>query len=315
MSLLVKRAGILSTIQDLGRFGFRRFGVNTGGAMDHMAVRYVNLLLGNEENAAVVEMHFPAGEIVFEESCFFAIGGADMAPVLDSNTIVNWRVYRAERGSTLKFLEKRRGSRTYLAVGGGLAAERWLGSSSTNLAAGVGGYRGRRLQNGDRIKLYLFDGRSPKTNRFISNTIIPLYSSFPTLRVVTGSEFGSLKPSSRGNFETQEFTVTTRADRMGFHLNGDPILLKTTGEMLSSGVTFGTVQLLPDGHLVILMADHQTAGGYPRIAHVIARDHSTASQLEPGNKVTFRTVTLVEAEALYFEQIQDLSRLRIACRR
>lgn len=102
---------------------------------------------------------------------------------------------------------------------------------------------------------------------------------------------------------------------MGFHLNGDPILLKTTGEMLSSGVTFGTVQLLPDGHLVILMADHQTAGGYPRIAHVIARDHSTASQLEPGNKVTFRTVTLVEAEALYFEQIQDLSRLRIAYRR
>lgn len=313
MSLLVKKSGILTTVQDLGRFGYRRFGINTGGAMDRTAVRLINLLLGNNENAPVVEMHFPAAEIEFEADCEFALGGADHAPSIDSLEIENWRVRSGKAGSVLRFAEKRRGARSYLAVRGGFEAESWLGSSSTNLTAGVGGHSGRRLQNGDRLATKGSNTGSNASNGFISPTLIPRYSPFPTLRVTAGHEIRHLKPASQAGFGSQEYTITNRSDRMGYRLSGEQLFLKKPAEMISSAVTFGTIQLLPDGQMVILMADHQTAGGYPRVAHVIERDLPVAAQLGPSDKVAFRLITLAEAEALYFEQQRDLALLRTAC--
>ena len=167
--------------------------------------------------------------------------------------------------------------------------------------------------NGDRLEIEEHAEIPVAPSRFISSAVIPRYSSFPTLRVTAGYEFEHLSAASRDDFEKQEYAVTSRSDRMGFRLEGKPLILKKRVDMISSAVNFGTIQLLPDGQMVILMADHQTAGGYPRIAHVIERDLSVAAQLGSGDNVAFHIVTLAEAEALYFEQQRDLSLLRTAC--
>ena len=142
---------MLTTVQDLGRNGFRRFGINPNGAMDKTAARLINILLGNNETEAVIEMHFPAPEILFEEEAIFALGGANFGAKLNDETIENWKIHFAESGSVLKFTEKIFGNRCYLAVKGGFKIEKWLGSASTNLTANIGGFDGRKLEKGDRI--------------------------------------------------------------------------------------------------------------------------------------------------------------------
>src|SRR5580765_6273619 len=137
MSLLIKKAGILDTIQDRGRFGYRRLGINPNGPMDPTAVRLLNTLLGNHESSAVIELHFPAGDFVFQRSTSFAVGGADFGPELSGHTISNWKIYNAANGDVFKFRQKRSGNRAYIAVLGGFAGDDWLGSLSTNLVATV----------------------------------------------------------------------------------------------------------------------------------------------------------------------------------
>ena len=159
MSLLIKKQGLLSTIQDLGRNGFRRFGINPNGAMDKTAARLINILLGNNETEAVIEMHFPAPEILFEEETMFALGGANFGAKLNDESIENWKIQFAESGSILKFSEKIFGNRSYLAVKGGFKIEKWLASASTNLTANIGGFDGRKLETGDRIEF----NQKPKT--------------------------------------------------------------------------------------------------------------------------------------------------------
>ena len=247
MSLLIQKAGILSTVQDLGRFGHRRFGINTGGVMDRTAVRLINILLGNDESTAVLEMHFPASEIVFETACTFAVGGADFSPELDQLLIQNWRSYSAEPGSVLRFSQKRLGNRAYLAVSGGFNVDKWLGSSSTNLVAEIGGFHGRKLQIGDRIELARTETDGSVPSGVISPGIIPRYGSFPTVRVVPGNEFENLTIESKDAFQKQGYKVSANSDRMGFRLTSDPLVVKTPIEVLSSAVSFGTIQLLPDG--------------------------------------------------------------------
>ena len=318
MSILLKKAGILTTIQDLGRYGYRRFGINPGGAMDRTAIRLTNLLLGNRESDAVLEMHFPAAEIEFEARCRFAIGGADLLAELDGHEIDNWRTYNAENGSILRFAEKRLGNRVYLAVEGGFDVPEWLGSHATNLAAGIGGFDGRRLSNGNRLPFvtHSFATRPPERVRRVSPSLIPLYSSFPTLRVIPGAEFALMDESSRTAFETQTFGLSRNSDRMGFRLKSDSLRLQTPIEpieMVSSAVSFGTIQLLPDGQLILLMADHQTSGGYPRIAHVIEHDLPVAGQLGGHDKVGFHIVSPVDAESLNNAFEHDMTLFRTGC--
>jgi antagonist of KipI len=315
MSILVQKAGILTTIQDFGRYGYRSLGVNPGGVMDCTAARLINILANNDETEAVLEMHFPAGEIVFESSAAFAIGGADFCPRLDEEDIENWRTYNAAAGTRLRFTGKTSGHRAYLAVCGGFAADLWLGSRSTNLAVGIGGYRGRKLQTGDRLEINHPEARSDLAVTWrISPSLIPRYSPFPTVRAVAGAEFDLLNEESSRLFESQNFTVSNNSDRMGFRLSGPPLSLKKRVEMVSAAVSFGTVQLLPDGQLIVLMADHQTAGGYPRIAHVIGRDLPLLAQLGGSDRVAFNIIGLAEAEALNAELERDIAVFRTGCR-
>ena len=318
MSILIKKSGILSTIQDLGRKGFRQFGINPNGAMDVQAARLINILLGNDEGEAVLEMHFPAPTVEFEEDTIFALGGADFGAKLGDKSVENWRVLFAEKGSILKFERKVSGNRAYLSVKGGFQIKKWLGSFSTNLISEIGGFAGRNLQTGDRIrlnsKLKIKNSKPIRKLKFpfkISNDLIPRYSSFPTIRVAAGAEFERLTALSEQNFLKQDFTISNESNRMGFRLRGEPLYLLDKIELISSAVGFGTIQLLPDGQIIVLMADCQTSGGYPRIAHVVSTDLPILAQLGANDKVGFEMISPAEAEDLIIQFEEDLIFLRI----
>ncbi len=319
MSILVQKSGLLSTIQDLGRTGFRRFGINPNGAMDKTAVRLINILLGNDEAEAVLETHFPAPVLQFEESAIIALGGADFGAKLDGESTENWRPYFVEKNQTLLFTKKTFGNRAYLSIKGGFKIEKWLGSASTNLTAEIGGFEGRSLQKNDRLifnsKLKIQDLKLKIQNsKFlykISKNLIPPYSSFPTVRGIVGAEYERMTVLSEKNFLKQDFTISNDSNRMGFRLHGETLDLLDKIELVSSAVNFGTVQFLPDGQLVILMADHQTSGGYPRIAHVVSTDLPILAQLGANDKVGFEIISLHEAERLLLEFEKDLNLLKI----
>ncbi len=311
----MQKSGLLTTIQDLGRQGFRRFGINPNGAMDKQAVRLINILLGNVETEAVLEMHFPAPVLEFEEDAIITLGGADFGAQLNNNEIENWRLFFIEKGSVLEFKKRIFGNRAYLAIKGGFKIENWLNSASTNLLANIGGFAGRALEKNDRL---FFNQRTKnkrrKTNYKISHNLIPNYQKSPAqMRVIAGAEFELLTAVHEQTFLRQNFTIRRESDRMGFRLTGEPHFLIENRELISSAIDFGTIQLLPDGQIIILMADHQTSGGYPRIAHVISADLPILAQLNPNDKVGFELIALSEAEGLLLEFERDLNWLKIGC--
>lgn len=312
MSILIQKSGILSTVQDLGRKGYRQFGINPNGAMDFRAVRLINILLGNAETEAILEIHFPAPEILFETDAIVALGGADFGAKINDEPIENWRPVFVKKNQSLRFTEKIFGSRVYLTVKGGFKVKKWLGSYSTNLLAEIGGFAGRSLQTGDKL---FFNSKSKILNsKFsykIAKSLIPNYSVFPTIRVIAGAEFEELTALSEQNFLKQIFSVRNDSDRMGFRLRGEPLYLLDHKELVSSAVNYGTIQLLPDGQMIVLMADHQTSGGYPRIAHVVSTDLGVLAQLGVNDKVGFEMISLSEAETLLLHFEKDLNLLKI----
>lgn len=314
MSIIFQTGGILTTIQDLGRHGFNRFGINPNGVMDTTAARLVNILLGNAETGNVLEMHFPAPKILFTENALIALGGADFNAQIGVDKIENWRLVFVEKGSVLSFSQKIFGNRCYLAVRGGFSIEKWLDSASTNLKARIGGFHGRQLQAGDEIFFNKKTFAAPKTKVRISNNLLPVYSSLPTVRVTEGAEFENLNSASREIFRVRNFKIRPESDRMGFRLEGQSLKLKKPLELISSTVDFGTIQLLPDGQLIILMADHQTTGGYPRLANIASRDLPLIAQLGANNQVNFKLISISDAENLIIELEKDLNLLKTACR-
>lgn len=316
MSILVQKSGLLSTIQDLGRNGFRRFSINPNGAMDRQAARLINILLGNDESEAVLEIHFPAPILEFEEDALIALGGAEFGALINGKDVENWQCFFVKKGNVLEFQKRSFGNRTYLAIKGGLAIEKWLESFSTNLPANIGGFKGRALQKGDRL---LFNqsikNREQKTNNKLSRKLIPKYQKSPAkIRVIEGSEFELLTAFSEQVFLKQNFTIRQESDRMGFRLNGEPLYLLDEQAIISSAIDFGTIQLLPDGQMIILMADHQTSGGYPRIAHIVSADLPILAQLNPNDEINFELISLIEAEDLLLEFERDILWLKIGCK-
>lgn len=312
MSLAIVKSGFLTTVQDLGRTKFRNLGINPGGAMDKKAVRLINVLIGNDPDEAVLEMHFPAPKIQFEENVLAALGGADFQARLEAQAVENWRPLWIEKGQTLSFPNKIHGHRIYLTVKGGFKIENWLGSKSTNLTAGFGGFAGRALQKGDQIFFNQQSGVERRQANFkISNSLIPVYSPFPTVRVTPGAEWEALKKESQTKFLKQKFSVAHHSNQMGFRLNGEGLSLSKKIELVSSAVNFGTIQLLPDGSAIILMADHQTTGGYPRIAQIISEDLPLVAQLGVNDNLYFQMISLEEAENLALEFERGLNYLEL----
>ncbi|HEX8427817.1 biotin-dependent carboxyltransferase family protein [Hymenobacter sp.] len=325
MSLSIIRPGLLTTVQDAGRFGYRQAGVIVSGAMDARALREANLLVGNPEGAAGLEITLRGPTIRFEADHLIALTGADLSPTLNGQTMPLRRPVAVTRDCELAFGPARKGYRAYLAVSGGLAVAEVLGSRSTYLRAGIGGFEGRALQAGDvmpatrptelgsELRAQL-TAAHPAPPWVAAGWSIPppLYSSptrAATIRVMRGPEYERFTEVSQQDFWTQEFTVTPSSDRMGYRLQGPELQRHNQQEILSTAVTFGTVQVPAAGLPIILMADHQTTGGYPRIAQVISADFSCLAQLPLGSKIRFQEVSLAEAQLAYLHQERTLHQL------
>jgi KipI family sensor histidine kinase inhibitor len=298
-SVEVVRPGMLSTIQDLGRRGHRARGVPLSGGADAFALRMVNALVGNPENTAALEFTLTGPDLKFSHDTVIALGGAKFGK------FPLWQPMKAPAGATLSLGPARRGCRGYLAIAGGFAVPDVLGSASTYLRAGLGGVEGRALRAGDRLAVAEVK-REVVGHWHIDERILPAYSPNAELRVVRGAQAAEY---GRALFEA-EFRVTPQSDRMGVRLHGPALARSVTTDLTSTTVVPGTVQIPPDGHPIVLMADAQTIGGYPQAAHVITVDLPLLAQLRPGDAVRFREVTLAEAHRLASARERTLAMLR-----
>ena len=320
MNLRVIKAGVQDTVQDLGRYEWQHLGINPGGAMDRWSAQVANALADNKKSKAVIELHFPASEFFFEAPALITVCGADFSPNVNGDEIPCWQPVLINRYSILQFYGRKKGARAYLAVHGGLDVPVWLNSYSTNLKAGTGGYNGRALQKEDEIAMHSL---TPELLSLLGKKefmILPWKADTAwneneskEILILQGNEWNKLDNTSKERIQDQAFAITGQSDRMGYRLLGDPLSVTTNEELISSAVSFGTIQLLPDGQLIVLMADHQTTGGYPRIAHVISSHHSRLAQMSTGDKISFRFTDQQTAEELLVKQQQHLLQLQNAC--
>jgi antagonist of KipI len=328
MSLSIISPGLLTTIQDLGRTGYRKEGVPVSGAMDTVALRVANLLVGNSEGAPGIEITFLGPKIRFDSDQVLALTGANLEPTLNGEHLKMGRPIAVRRGSVLAFGALRAGSRAYLALSGGLDVSPVLGSYATYLRAGIGGLAGRAFKTGDVIatpgptnlgrKIWqaLLDTRPTKEwaqPKWTPNPeLYPTPQADPHIRAIRGQEYDLFTEHSQQDFWHQEFIVTSDSDRMGYRLQGPVLTRREPGEVLSSAVAFGTIQVPAEGHPIALLADHQTTGGYPRIAQVVAADFSHLAQVPLGKKVRFQEVSLAEAQHLFWQQEQAIKQIKQA---
>lgn len=299
MEIAILRAGMQTTVQDLGRRGFRSQGVPLGGAMDRFALRVANLLVGNAEDAAALEITFTGPEIEFAQEGWVSFCGACFEGV------PTWRPVHVHAGERVRFGRRLEGCRSYMAVSGGLDVPRVMGGAGTYLAAAVGGFGGRALRDGDVLRS-LPARRAPTEHWGIDQRMLPKYSREALVRSLPGAnaaEFGDRLYQGR-------FAVTPRSDRMGIRLQGAKVERSGGAEQLSAAVAPGTVQVPADGNPIVLMADAQTLGGYPRVAHIAAVDMPIAAQLAPGDHVRFASIALAEAHALALSMNRQLGLLR-----
>lgn len=293
-------ATALATVQDFGRFGSLGYGVGTSGAMDHLALALGNLLLGNPEDAAAIEIPLFPFEVRFTQDCAFAVTGAAGEATLDGQPLPPFWVAQAREGQVLNLGYPTSGSRAYLCLAGGVDVPSVLGSRSTQLRGEFGGLQGRALQQGDRI-LALRPGVSVAPTDFgvVSPTqALPLErDGLPAMRVLPAAEYECFLEESRAAFWAGEWKVTTQSNRYGYRLEGAPILPKAPMEVRSHGIVPGVIQVPHGGQPIIQMRDAQPSGGYPKFGTVIEADLWRLGQAPIGSKVRFIECSYAEAVA------------------
>lgn len=310
MGIRIIKPGLLTTLQDLGRYGYQKSGMAVSGAMDTLALKIGNLLLGNPVDEVGLECTLTGPVIVFEENQLIVITGGNLSPKIDVDTVEMWKPLYVPKGSTLSFGKAVGGCRSYLCVYGGFDVPEVLSSRSTYLRAGIGGWEGRALKANDLLPFKKnYNGPFKKIGWSAGRNIYPDLS-VRSIRVIKGPEFEQFTPESISSFFNEAFSISSEADRMGYRLSGPSLQRHIAKEMLSAAVTFGTVQVPGQGTPIVLMADHQTTGGYPRIAQVISVDLTLLAQMQPGQQITFELITLEEAQALLLTREQQLKQLR-----
>ena len=317
MSLKIIRAGLLDTLQDAGRQGHMHQGINPGGVMDHLSARLANALLGKDSLAPVFEFHFPAPEILFNQPTIIALCGGDFHPTINGQDIPMNHPVMVAGGSLLRFTHLDMGARCYLGLYHDLDLEPWLGSYSTHSKSGMGGWMGRALKKDDEINYRntsVLPDRIKKEFRVLPWKAHDTVPFIPEVSFLIGSEWYELTQESQENFQQHYFQIRLDSDRMGYRLNGQKMEVREAEEMVSAGVSFGTVQLLPDGHLIILMADHQTTGGYPRIAHIISAHLPILAQKKPNDVLQFRMTDIGTAEEKWIKTEKYLDDIQNACK-
>jgi antagonist of KipI len=259
-------------------------------------------------------LHFPAATILFNSVALIALAGADLAPHINGELVPAWQPLIIPKKAVLSFNKKVSGARVYLAIAGGFELAPWLGSYSTNLQAGMGGYKGRLLKKDDEINLgtpalSIKDTHSGKKD-FTWRIIKPDYDN--KLKLLLGRHWPEIRNAGQQDFLQHEFIITSKANRMGYQLAGPGINIENAGELTSSAVNFGAIQLLPGGQLIILGADHQATGGYPVIGHLVAAHFHKLAQLNAGDSISFEIITHDEALELLSSQQQNLLQLQNA---
>jgi len=320
-TVIVHTAGLLTTVQDRGRYGYQRFGMPVSGAMDVFSLELANLLLGNDRGDACLEATISGPEVEFTVATWIAITGADMDPQINGQGIPMNTAIDVRPGDRLGFRGLRSGCRAYIAFSGGIAVPPVMGSRSTYLRAGIGGFQGRALMPGDELPLGELESLSPSdllirgaTQRKprlkkIPEGLIPEYKHEQTIRIISGPEAHYFEIAGLRSFLSTEYTVTAQSDRMGYRLSGEPIKHREgMTNIISAGISLGTVQVPGDGQPIILMADRQTSGGYARIACVITVDLTLLAQMRPGDIISFGETTLDLASKFYLDRMIELGR-------
>jgi biotin-dependent carboxylase-like uncharacterized protein len=312
MSIVVLSPGLLSSVQDRGRFGWRHLGIGCSGAVDSYSFSVANLLVGNPMQTAAIEITLAGPRLRFDRAARIAICGASIEASVDGQSLPGWRRIDMPANCELVLGACRQGVRAYLAVAGGFDLDACLGSTSTDLRAGIGGIDGRALKKGDCLRLT--DGFQPDCDRPVigrrwADPADDLDFATPSIvHLLPGHD----QPIDAEALFAQAWRVGVASNRQGLRLQGTRLAISDQRERVSEPVMPGTVQLPPDGQPIVLLADAQTHGGYPRIGHVIAADLHRLAQLRPSDSLRFLPCTPAEAWHRRIAQRQRLARMSIA---
>lgn len=321
MRVRVIKSGLLSTVQDMGRTAGLPMAVPVSGVMDAYSARIANKAVGNAGEDAVIEFTYGGAVLEVETDILIACAGGGACLGIDKQMLPSGKPLFIPAGTIINLLNKPGGCRTYLAVAGGWNVPDVLGSKSTCLVAGFGGFEGRALQPGDVLSASSnLSALSQKILNSLKGTVVncPKWqipgrdassSEHKIIRVIRGHESGWFDGQSVGGFFAEPYKLSLKSNRMGYHLEGPLMARSNKQELLSTAVTPGTIQVTGNGNLVLLMADCQTTGGYPRIAQVASVDIPLCGQLQPGDELYFNEISWNEAERLYIEQEKQLHQL------
>ena len=290
--------GLLTTVQDLGRFGAQQYGVPVSGAMDAWALRAANRLVGNDEGAAALEITLAGPVLRFDGPCVIALTGGDLGARLDGRALDPWQSVGVPPGAELSFAGPRDGLRAYLGVAGGIGVPLVLESRSTLLNARLGGFMGRALAAGDRVPVGPGGMAVGRTGWRLPRTLVPAYGHSHMVRVVMGPQDDAFTEDGIRTFLSGSYTLAPQSDRVGCRLTGPRIAHRLGADIVSDGTAFGSVQVSGDGLPIVLMADRGTTGGYTKIATVASADLPRMAQASPGDRVRFVRVEHDEAVAL-----------------
>ncbi len=292
--LTVPKPGLFTTVQDEGRLGYRAYGMPIAGVMDHFAYTIANILAENEPGAAVLEMTLLGGAFYFDTDTYVAVCGADMQGKLNGRRIHAWSSFHVPAKSELIFGYALKGCRSYLAIAGGINIMPVLGSRSTYTRAAIGGYKGRALQSGDVLMIGK-EVKIPEKEKVLSYRFFPHYGNEVFLRVILGPQDDFFTDAGIKTFFNSIYTVTRRNDRMGYMLEGPVIQHTHTADIVSDAICPGAVQIPGNRMPIVMMADCQTTGGYPKIGTVIGPDLNKLAQAKPGDQVRFVQCSVSDA--------------------
>jgi biotin-dependent carboxylase-like uncharacterized protein len=307
-ALLVLKPGMLTTIQDRGRWGWQARGVPVAGPMDPCAHRIANALVGNDADAASLEITLLGPELAFEDERLAAIAGAEFDVVVDDRPAPWNAAFLVPSGAHVRFRGRKRGVRAYLAVAGGVDVPPMLGSRATHIVSGMGGMDGRALKAGDRIPLgdrSSARGAAPA----LEAPIVPLPGGEAVIRVLPGPQLDYFSSDALDALQSAPYVIAQNSDRMGFRLTGPLIRHARGADIISDATPLGVLQVPASGQPILLMADRQTAGGYPKLATVITADMAVAGQLGPGDTIRFSVCSPRDAMAALIAQERVLMAL------
>lgn len=309
MSFTVINPGLLTTVQDAGRVGYQQFGVSVSGVTDPRAMKIANILVGNDENEAVLECTMMGPQLRFNKANVVAVTGGDLGPTLDGQPVASYAAFVVREGQTLRFTGLRTGCRAYIAFAGGLDIPLVMGSRSTYMKAKIGGLDGRKLEKNDEIG---FRAPNPDVLNLVQRRIAPEVTARNayTVRVLMGPQDDRFTQAGIDTFLGETYTVTNEFDRMGCRMDGPEIEHKNGGDIISDGIAFGAIQIPTAGKPIIMLADRQTTGGYTKIANVITADFRIIGQLKGGDRVRFVKTTIEAAQDALLTEREALRALK-----